>query len=121
MKDKALNNYKNGCNCAQAILKTFSHQLEIDDETAMKLASGLGAGMYSGETCGAVSAAFVALGLKHGGSEKSKAKEVFKRVKEYESLFKERKSMNCRELKSVHRRDCKELVQDSARILEELL
>ncbi len=122
MKDKALDNYQNGCNCAQAILKTFSQQLEIDDETAMKLASGLGVGMYSGETCGAVSAAFVALGLKHGGSEKVKAKEVFKRVKEYENLFKEKNiSMNCRELKSVHRRECKELVQDSAGILEELL
>lgn len=122
MKDKALNNYQNGCNCAQAILKSFSQQLEIDDETAMKLASGLGVGMYSGETCGAVSAAFIALGLKHGGSEKVKAKEVFKRVKQYENLFKEKNlSMNCKELKSVHKKDCKKLVQDSARILEELL
>lgn len=122
MKDKALKNYQNGCNCAQAILKTFSQQLEIGDETAMKLASGLGVGMYSGETCGAVSAALIALGLKHGGSDRSKGKEVFKRVKEYESLFKEKNlSMNCRELKSIHKKDCRELVQDSARILEELL
>ncbi len=122
MKDKALNNYQNGCNCAQAILKTFSHKLEIEEETAMKLASGLGVGMYSGETCGAVSAALIALGLKYGGSDKSKGKEVFKRVKEYENLFKEKNhSMNCRELKGIHRKDCRELVQDSARILEELL
>ena len=122
MKDKALKNYQNGCNCAQAILKTFSQQLEIGDETAMKLASGLGVGMYSGETCGAVSAALIALGLKHGGSDRSKGKEVFKRVKEYENLFKEKNlSMNCRELKSIYKKDCRELVQDSARILEELL
>ncbi len=39
MKGSALDNYQNGCNCAQAILKTFSQQLEIDDETAIKVAS----------------------------------------------------------------------------------
>lgn len=122
MKDKALNNYQNGCNCAQAILKTFSDKLEISDETAMKLASGLGVGMYSGETCGAVSAAFITLGLKYGGSDRSKAKEVFKKVKQYENAFKEKNnSMNCKDLKSVYKKDCKELVQDSAKILEELL
>lgn len=39
-----------------------------------------------------------------------------------EGLFKEKNlSMNCRELKGVHRRGCKELVQDSTRILEKLL
>ena len=122
MKDKALNNYQNGCNCAQAILKTFSHKLEISDETAMKLASGLGVGMFSGETCGAVSAAYISLGFKYGGSDNSKAKEVFKKVKEYENAFKEKNiSMNCKELKSVYKKDCRELVKDSAKLLEELL
>ncbi len=30
--------------------------------------------MYTGETCGAVSAAFIAIGLKHGGSDRIKSK-----------------------------------------------
>ncbi len=122
MKQKALENYQNGCNCAQAILKTFATELELNEDIAMKMASSLGSGMYTGETCGAVSAAFIALGLKHGGSESDKRKMVLKKVKEYESEFKEKNhSLNCKELKTVYKKDCKELVKDSAKLLEDLL
>ncbi len=122
MENTALNNYKNGCNCAQAILKTFAAELELGEETAIKMAAGLGSGMYTGETCGAVSAAFIALGLKHGSVDKSKAKEVLKMIKQYEKEFKEKNSsLNCKELKAVYKKDCKELVKDSAKILNSLL
>lgn len=122
MENIALDNYKNGCNCAQAILKTFAAELELNEETAMKMAVGLGSGMYTGETCGVVSAAFIALGLKHGSMDKSKAKEVLQMIKQYEKEFKEKNSsLNCKELKVVHKKDCKELVKDSAKILDSLL
>ena len=122
MKNVALDNYKNGCNCAQAILKIFAAELELNEDTAMKMASGLGSGMYAGETCGAVSAAFIALGLKHGGSDIDKRKMVFKKLKEYENEFKGKNhSLNCKELKTVYMKDCKELVKDSAKLLENLL
>ena len=122
MKQKALENYQSGCNCAQAILKTFAADLELNEDIAMKMASGLGSGMYTGETCGAVSAAFIALGLKHGGSDLDKRKTVLKKLKEYENEFKgKNNSLNCKELKTVYKKDCKELVKDSAKLLENLL
>jgi C_GCAxxG_C_C family probable redox protein len=57
-----------GCwNCAQAVLGVFCADLDLNRETAMKLASGFGAGMARRqEVCGAVSGAIMAIGLKHG-------------------------------------------------------
>ncbi len=122
MENICLKNYQNGCNCAQAILKTFACKLNLTEDVAMKLATGLGSGMYTGETCSAVSSAFIAIGLKYGGSDRVKSKEVFKMIKQYEKEFKEKNSsFNCQELKKVYKKDCKELIKDSAKILDSLL
>ncbi len=54
-------------NCAQSVLGVFCEDLGLDKETAMKLASGFGAGMArKQEVCGAVTGAIMAVGLKHG-------------------------------------------------------
>ena len=56
-----------GFNCAQSVLGVFCADLGFDRETAMKLATGFGAGMARRqEVCGAVSGGIMALGLKHG-------------------------------------------------------
>ena len=65
-------------NCAQSVLGVFCAELKLDRETAMKLASGFGAGMaHRQEVCGAVSGAIMAIGLKHG-----QAREDEKEAKE---------------------------------------
>jgi C_GCAxxG_C_C family probable redox protein len=54
-------------NCAQSVLGVFCADLGFDEKTALKLASGFGAGMArKQEVCGAVSGAIMAIGLKHG-------------------------------------------------------
>jgi len=54
-------------NCAQSVLGVFCAELKLDRETAMKLASGFGAGIARRqEVCGAVSGAIMAIGMKHG-------------------------------------------------------
>ena len=56
-----------GWNCAQSVLGVFCEDCGLDRETAMKLASGFGAGMArKQEVCGAVSGAIMVIGLKHG-------------------------------------------------------
>jgi C_GCAxxG_C_C family probable redox protein len=56
-----------GWNCAQSVLGVFCADLGLDRETAMKLASGFGAGMARRQdVCGAVSGAIMAVGLRHG-------------------------------------------------------
>ena len=52
-------------NCAQSVLAAFSDLTGLDDETAKKVAGGLGAGFGSSkaEACGALSGAVLVLGF----------------------------------------------------------
>jgi len=72
-----------GDNCSQAVLCTFCEELGLDKETAMKLASGFGAGMgRKQEVCGAVTGGIMAIGLKHGNAREGdkEAKELAYRL-----------------------------------------
>jgi C_GCAxxG_C_C family probable redox protein len=125
MEKKTMENYKCGYNCTQAILKSCSHEFEIDEDILMKLSSGLGFGMYTGQTCGAVTAANIIFGLKYGSSDstdKQSLRKVYKMIKTYETAFKEKhSSLNCKELKTIYEVDCETLMKTSAEILKELL
>lgn len=65
-KNNALSCFDKGFNCCQSVLTAFSDDFSLDNETAMKIASGFGGGMRKGETCGAVTGALMVLGLKYG-------------------------------------------------------
>ena len=84
--------FKNGFNCSQSVFSTFAPELGLDKETALKIADGFGAGMgYSAETCGAVTGAFMAIGLKYGRSKSDddQAKEKINTlIKEFMHQFK---------------------------------
>ena len=69
-KEKAMSLFKEGYNCSQAVFLTFSDELGIDRDTALKLSSSFGGGMGRlREVCGAVSGMFMVAGLKEGYSE----------------------------------------------------
>ncbi|KAI4453138.1 amidophosphoribosyltransferase [Holotrichia oblita] len=90
--------FKSGLNCAQAVFCAFSEDYGIDLPTAKKLSLGFGAGMGSlREVCGAVSGAFMVLGLEFGET-KTKA-EIYSIEQEFAAAFKkENSSYICREL-----------------------
>ncbi len=50
-------------NCAQSVLCALSCCTGMDDATAKAISSGFGGGLRSGEVCGAVSGAVMAIGL----------------------------------------------------------
>ena len=129
-------------NCAQAVLAAYAEDLGLDRETALKIASPFGAGMARmGETCGAVTGAFMAIGLKYGRtrSDDEAAKEkTYELMHEFVKRFKERNtSILCNVLlgfdistpegreraaeKDTHANVCPKYVQDAAEILEDLL
>ena len=55
---------KGNTNCAQAVLSSCCEELGLDKNLAMKIAQGFGGGMHhSGGACGAVTAAYMILGL----------------------------------------------------------
>lgn len=125
MEKQALYNYENGHNCAQSILKTYASELNMEEEVLMKMSQGLGSGMFIGETCGAVTASAIVLGLKKGNGavgDREKTKEIVQSIKSFEKSFREKYcSLNCKELKTTCKASCKNIVEDSARILKELV
>lgn len=65
--DQAIACFHQGFNCAQAIFSAYCEPLGLDTESAMKVAGGFGGGMgRMGETCGAITGAYMLIGLKHG-------------------------------------------------------
>jgi C_GCAxxG_C_C family probable redox protein len=53
-------------NCAQTVFSLFADDLGLTQETALKIASGFGGGMTCAETCGAVTGAYMVIGMKYG-------------------------------------------------------
>jgi C_GCAxxG_C_C family probable redox protein len=71
--------FQNSYNCSQSVLSVFSKELGLSNDLALKLASPFGAGICrTQQTCGAVTGALMAIGLKHGkgehGTDDDKAK-----------------------------------------------
>jgi C_GCAxxG_C_C family probable redox protein len=88
-------------NCAQTVFSLFANDLGIDQKTALKIASGFGGGMACAETCGAVTGAYMVIGMKHGHDtpdpdEKAKTKLMIQKFNE--KFKKEHKTLICREL-----------------------
>jgi len=131
-----------GFNCCQAVLSTYGVDLGIEEEKALKIASGFGAGIaYMGDICGAVSGAFMVLGLKYGRSrlEDEQAKEkTYELIQKFIKEFKAKNgSIKCNDLLGVDvgtkeglkkasdegkfSAICPAMVRDSASIVEHLL
>ncbi len=69
--DEAVALFRSGFNCSQAILRTYGDEVGLAAHHALKLGSGFGAGMRRGATCGAVTGAIMALGLRCGFDDPS--------------------------------------------------
>ena len=66
---KSLELFASKFNCAQSVFASFSNELGLDEEQALKIGGCFGSGMRKGEVCGACAGALMALGLKYGQSE----------------------------------------------------
>ena len=63
----ATTRFLSGYNCAQAVLCAFCAEASLSEDAALKIATGLGAGMgRKQEVCGAVTGGILVLGLRHG-------------------------------------------------------
>ena len=136
---EAVDCFNDGFNCSQAVLSAYCGEFGMDKKTALQIACGFGAGMGRlQETCGAVSGAYMLIGLKYGKflKEDNPAKEkTYAMVREFARLFEERnKTTNCRELLGVDlikgdkqtaaervKSICPQMVKDASEIIESLL
>lgn len=89
--DVAVEKFLAGYNCAQAVFFSFCEELGFDEDTALRLACGFGAGMArKQEVCGAVSGGILVIGLKHGrgeGQERTATELTYAKVRELMSKF----------------------------------
>lgn len=102
-KQKAEMLFKQGYNCSQAVLLAFCDELNLDKETAARLASSFGGGIgRMREVCGAVSGMCMVAGLCKGYSDPKDMegkKRHYSLIQKMANEFKEKNSsIICREL-----------------------
>jgi len=140
--EKAVSCFKEGFMCSQAVLSAYARQFGMDRETALKVSAAFGGGMgRMGEVCGAVTGAFMVLGLKYGRTSLKDAKShenTNRVVREFVDKFRSvNGSIVCRELlgcdlstpdgvktfveKNLRDTLCAKYVRDAAEIVEQLL
>ena len=67
---EALELFKSGFHCSQAVLAVFAEENGLQTDAALKIACPFGGGMGGfGRTCGALTAAMVVVGLKYGNAK----------------------------------------------------
>lgn len=138
---EAVTKFKKGFNCSQAVFSSYSEQFGLDSDVACKVATGFGGGMRMAKTCGAVTGAFMVLGLKYGNNpekDKEAKANTYIKIEDFINRFKARnETVACGELlgcdistpvgakeakdKGLFRSICPQLVQDASEILEEML
>ncbi len=140
--EEALSSFKEDFSCAQSIFSTYAPHYGLDRDKALKISTGFGGGMARcGKTCGAVTGAFMVIGLKNGMgiSKDIEAKEkTYQIILEFSNKFQENNgSLICKELlgcdlntpegkdyfnqNELFEKICLHCVKNAAEILEEML
>lgn len=139
-EEKALELFRKGYNCSQAVMLAFCDVMDMDEKTALKISSSFGGGIgRMREVCGAVSGMFMVAGMLYGytDADDSQGKnDHYKRIQQLAGQFKELNgSYICRELLkdvphttdhiSAERtaefyklRPCERMVCDAARLMD---
>jgi C_GCAxxG_C_C family probable redox protein len=135
--EDAVRVFDNDFNCCQAVFSVFAPDLGLDRDRALRIATPFGGGMGRlGEVCGAVTGAFMALGLKCGDPDSnSGAKDrSYEAVRAFVERFSDlHGSIRCRELlgcdiegmaeakeRNLFSTLCCDLVRDAVKIAEDL-
>lgn len=141
--DRAKELFRQGYNCAQAVVLAFSDMTGLDEKTSAMLASGFGGGMgRMREVCGAVSGMFIVYNMLNGYSDPADNEGKMRNYADIQKLAADFKAENgsiiCKELLGLSKpegthipekrtdeyykkRPCGDLVKIATEVLEELL
>lgn len=144
-KDLAAQYHERGYGCAQSVLAPYAPDFGLSEEHALKLGTGFGSGMgRMCEVCGALTGAFMVLGLKYGkvftdGNRYGNETETtYRLVAELAQKFAARNgSIYCRELighdlsdpnerakvveAGLFKTTCGKCIRDAMELLEEVM
>ena len=147
---RAVDNFKQGYNCAQAVTAAFADLYDLTEEQALRISASFGGGIgRMREVCGAASGMFILAGMQTGTTDPkdSKGKEYnYQVVQQLASEFRKRNgSIICGELLGLRKpaenstqqftdtkpeertpeyykkRPCVKMVEEGARIFAEYL
>ncbi len=124
-EEKAAEMHEKKYNCAQCVLASLGDLTGLDEKTALSVAAGFGGGMRTGEVCGAVTGALMALGMtKAPEGQGGKTDPVADYGKRLQKQFKaEYGSLRCAALIKGNqgRKRCDEFIARSVRLAAELI
>lgn len=124
VKEKALEYHDGGYNCAQAVLAACGEYTGLDEKTALAVSAGFGGGLRSGEVCGAISGAVMAVGLANPFTDASDAAakaKIAALAKDCVAAGKEKFGCtSCSELKGA-KENCPYYISEMAAIAEEMI
>ena len=138
--DIAVELFAQGVCCSQAVFAAYATEYGLDRDAALKVSAGFGGGIgRMALTCGAVTGAYLVIGLKYGAAsgDKEAKEKTYRLVREFAEKFKVRNgSAVCRDLlscdistpegfetmkqKGLHQAVCTRLVCDACEILDEM-
>lgn len=136
--DKALTFFDEGYACSQSVLLSFAETYKLDVETAKRISSTFGGGMGRlRQKCGAVTGAFMVLGLAFGNTnpkDMDTKLEAYRKVRELNQKIEEiHGPSNCMELLKKHASEaevaerkhhkiiCRKVIADTVGILYDML
>ena len=101
--EKALEYFNNQFNCSQSVLVAFGPEMGMSENDCLKVSCAFGGGMARQQkTCGAVTGAMMAIGLKYGkaaNEDESKKLHTYARTNEFcEAFEQEHNSLICKDL-----------------------
>jgi C_GCAxxG_C_C family probable redox protein len=83
--------FDQGYSCSQAVLAAFAGVFELPIDQALRLAAPFGGGIsHTGQMCGAVSGALMALGLRYGatsGDDKVTKERMYRIAQAFQQQF----------------------------------
>jgi len=122
----------NNYNCAQSVLTAFAEDLELEEDSSIKIALAFGGGMAGNKNiCGAITGAMMVLGMKYGINETDELQKekVYSLTNALFDKFKERNgTLICRELlgndlitEETKKVICTNFVKEAVEITETLI
>ena len=92
-KEKAIESFRGGLNCSQAVFSACSEKLGFDEKNALRVALGFGGGMGRlQETCGAVTGSYMAISVNTCNKltdNKERKEESYAMIREFSRRFRE--------------------------------
>ena len=141
--DQAVHYFRNGFNCSQSVFAAFHDIADLPEDQCLRIATAFGGGMGRQQmTCGAVTGALMALGLKYGKAlhdpESNKVDTYLKTTAFFREFRARHKTINCSELlegldmnnpadlkkineKDLFRTHCAQYVKDAVAIACQLM